>query len=178
MCFIYIFNISIFWFVRDFNCGSCNCNCNFDSFSPLFTPFHAFTFHLSLFDFLTFFFEETFFLNFFSENFSKTLELLQLFTSWTLDFFDCLYFYFSFFSNFLKLSQFFAKFWKLLKNFLRLFLTFWNFVNFSSFFSKKFLLECAVDLLVVVVVSGHSQPSHRDGHQCTVDVLPGPTGVI
>ena len=40
------------------------------------------------------------------------------------------------------------------------------------------LLECTMDLLVVVVVSGHPWPSHRYGHPCTVDVLPGPTGVI
>ena len=26
--------------------------------------------------------------------------------------------------------------------------------------------------------SGHPRPSHRDGHPCTVDVLPEPTGVI
>ena len=28
---------------------------------------------------------------------------------------------------------------------------------------------------MVVVVSGHPQPPHRDGHPCTVEVLPGPT---
>ena len=27
-----------------------------------------------------------------------------------------------------------------------------------------------------VVVSGHPQLPHRDGHPCTVDVLPGPHG--
>ena len=44
--------------------------------------------------------------------------------------------------------------------------------------SNSAVLECAVVFLPVVVVSGHPQPSHRDGHPCTVDVLPGPTGVI
>ena len=43
---------------------------------------------------------------------------------------------------------------------------------------KQNMLECAVHFLCVVVVSGHPQPSHRDGHPCIVDVLPGPTGVI
>ena len=32
--------------------------------------------------------------------------------------------------------------------------------------------------LLVVVVSGHPQPSWRTRHRCAVDVLPGPTGVI
>ena len=32
--------------------------------------------------------------------------------------------------------------------------------------------------LLVVVVSGHPQPSWRTRHPCTVDALPGPTGVI
>ena len=47
-----------------------------------------------------------------------------------------------------------------------------------SNFLRAFLLECALVFLMVVVVSGHPQPSHRDGHPCTVDVLPGPTGVV
>ena len=37
--------------------------------------------------------------------------------------------------------------------------------------------ECAVVFLLVVVVTRHPQPSHRVGHPCTVDVLPGPTDV-
>ena len=40
------------------------------------------------------------------------------------------------------------------------------------------VFKCAVIFLTVVVVSGHPQPPRRDGHPCTVDVLPGPTGVI
>ena len=45
-------------------------------------------------------------------------------------------------------------------------------------FNGPEVLECAVVFLSLVVVSGHPQPSHRDGHPCTVDVLPGPTGGI
>ena len=38
------------------------------------------------------------------------------------------------------------------------------------------MLECAVDSLVVVVVSVHPQPFHRDGHPCTVDCPAGTHG--
>ena len=39
-------------------------------------------------------------------------------------------------------------------------------------------VQHSVVFLVVVVVSGHPQPSWRTRHPCTVDVLLGVTGVI
>ena len=45
----------------------------------------------------------------------------------------------------------------------------------------EFVLSLRSGLVLSLVVCGgvgHPQPPHRDGHPCTVEVLPGPTGVI
>ena len=52
-----------------------------------------------------------------------------------------------------------------------------NWARIGSHNQLPTMLECAVLFMLVVVVSGHPQPSHRDGHPCTVDVLLGPTDV-